>query len=180
MKVISLLIVVLVLVGCSNSSDTGTIPDVASPAPLPTVNPSDVEMVASQRNYDIYCAHCHGYSGGGQPTGGGPGTVEWNIELGYDTVPLHNSEGFTWQHPDQLLFEVIKYGIENPLNLYVMSAHEAYLSDDEILGVIDYIKRFWTKDQREYQADLTAQFAENRPDWEQYHLDIYSVDAEAD
>lgn len=180
MKITLLLIGIIVLAGCANSSDTVTIPDVATLIPLPTVDPSDTEMVAVQRNYNTYCAHCHGYEGAGQPTGGGPGTVEWAESLGYHTVPLHNSEGHTWQHPDQLLFEAIKYGIDSPLNLYVMSGHGDRLSDDEIWGVIEYMKRFWTAEQRRYQARLTEQFADNQPNWETYNLDIYLNDTEVD
>lgn len=178
LKLILALIAMLGLAGCGSSQPAR--PDIATPVPLPTVDPANTEMIAAQRNYNFYCAHCHGVEGGGQPRGEGPGTVEWTESLGYHTVPLHNSEGHTWQHPDQVLFEVIKYGIESPLNLYPMSAHGDRLSDDEIWAVIEYMKRFWTDEQRAYQAYLTGQFAEIQPNWETYNLDIYADDAALD
>lgn len=168
------ILLMLLLAGCADSS--GGMPDVASPVALPTVDPADVGMVEAQANYDLYCTHCHGADGSGQPTGGGPGTVAMTEGLGYHAIPLHNAEGHTWRHPDQLLFEIIKYGAENPLNLYVMAPHGENLNDDEIWGVIAYMKRFWTDEQRAYQTQLTEQFDERRPNWEQYHLDAYADD----
>lgn len=155
-----LILLIIVCAGC------------AAPTP-PTIDPNDTEMVLAQKNYDTYCAHCHGITGGGQPDGTGPGTHEFTRSRGYHIVPRHDSAGDTWQHPDQLLFETIKFGTHSPLNLYVMSAYGDTLDDAAIWGVIAYIKLFWTQQQRDHQAKLTAQFAEIRDDWEQYNLDIY-------
>ncbi len=119
-------------------------------------------MAAAQHNYETYCAHCHGFSGDGQS----PASQERTVAAGYHAVPRHDTQGHTWQHPDQLLFQTIKYGIDNPLTQYIMSGHADRLSDAEIRSVIDYIRRFWTDEQRVHQAKLTAQFAENNPGWE--------------
>lgn len=143
---------------------------------VPTVNPENTEMAAAQQNYNIYCAHCHGYMGDGQ----GAGSEDRTRSLGYHIVPRHDQYGETWRHPDQLLFETVKYGIPSPLNLYVMAEYGSRLSDDEIMGVIQYLKRFWTDDQRTHQAALTAQFAEDYPDWEQDHFDAADAESSQD
>lgn len=70
-------------------------------------------------------------------------------------------------------------GVDSPLNLYVMSEYDDRVSDDEIWGVIESMKRFWAAEQRRYQARLTKQFAASRPNWETYNLDIYLDDREA-
>ena len=126
-------------------------------------------MALAQTNYNTYCAHCHGYDGSGQ----GIESEERTIALGYKPVPRHDADGHTWQHPDQILFETIKYGIDSPLDLYIMAEYESRLEDDEIFGIIEYMKNFWSSDQLNHQAQLTTQFAENNPDWEQSRLDIY-------
>lgn len=132
----------------------------------PTVDPSDSVLFAAQRNYNSYCAHCHGYNGDGQ----GADSEARTVALGYKIVPRHDSQGHTWQHPDQILFETIKYGVESPLNLYPMAEYGSRLSDEEIWGIVAYMKRFWTDEQRAHQAELTAQFATIQPDWADYHL----------
>lgn len=172
MKLLYLCLLSVFLFGCTSSQNSSS--ESIAPILPPTVDPSDAVMAVAQRNYETLCAHCHGYSGDGQ----GTASEERTLSLGYRTVPRHDSEGHTWQHPDQLLFETIKYGVANPLNLYVMSAYGNSLSDDEIWGVIEYIKRFWTEDQRDSQAQLTTQFSQNEPNWEQYNLDIYADELE--
>ncbi len=172
LRLLFLFLISLFLFGCATEQNKSFEP----PAPIlpPTVDPSDTVMAVAQRNYETLCAHCHGYAGDGQ----GTASEERTLSLGYRTVPRHDSEGHTWQHPDPLLFETIKHGVSNPLNLYVMSAFGDSLSDDEIWGVIEYIKRFWTEEERESQSQLTTQFWENDPNWEQYNLDIYADELE--
>ncbi|MAU12384.1 MAG: cytochrome C [Anaerolineaceae bacterium] len=167
-----LLVVVILLAACSPVvSETSQL--------IPTIDSSDTELIATKLSYERLCAHCHGYSGEGQPTGGGPGTVERSIELGYHPVPMHNAEGHTWQHADQILFEMIKYGARSPMYIYIMPPHAGQLTDDEIFDIIDYIKRFWTPEQRTHQAQITENFLEANPNWEEYHLDIYSEEQDA-
>jgi cytochrome c len=140
---------------------------------VPTIDPASERLAAGQRNYNTYCAHCHGYAGEGQH----PATIEQTQTYGYNLVPAHDESGHTWQHPDQLLFEVTKYGIRNPLNLYRMTPFGSQLSDDDIFGVIDYMKTFWTDEQREYQQQLTDSYAERDPEWSPQELeDLYAED----
>lgn len=160
MKAFWLLLLAIICAGCGAKTP-------------PQIDPNDTTMVLAQKNYDTYCAHCHGITGGGQPDGTGPGTHEFTRARGYNIVPRHDGEGETWRHPEQLIFETIKWGTHSPLNLYVMSAYGDTLDDDAIWGLVEYIKLFWTPQQREHQAKLTAQFAEIRDDWETYNLDIY-------
>jgi mono/diheme cytochrome c family protein len=141
---------------------------------VPTVPPSDTYLAAGQRNYNTYCAHCHGYAGEGQH----PATIDQTQRYGYNLVPAHDDTGHTWQHPDQLLFEVTKYGIRSPLNLYRMTPFDEQLSDDEIFGVIDYMKTFWTEQQRDYQQQLTDEYAERDPEWSPQELEqLYEDEA---
>ncbi len=140
---------------------------------VPTVDPANERLAAGQRNYNTYCAHCHGYAGEGQH----PATIEQTRSYGYNLVPAHDETGYTWQHPDQLLFEVTKYGIRSPLNLYRMTPFGSQLSDDEIFGTIDYMKTFWTDEQREYQQQLTDSYAERDLQWSPQELaDLYAED----
>ena len=164
MKHTAFFLLIVILSACSGAADEPQWSTAVLPA---TIDPADTVMANAQRNYESYCAHCHGYAGDGQ----GAASEERTLSLGYKPVPRHDSEGHTWQHPDQLLFETIKYGVNSPLNLYVMSPHGDRLNDDEIMAIVQYLKRFWTDEQRTFQARLTADFAELQPDWESYHLD---------
>jgi mono/diheme cytochrome c family protein len=170
---LSLILLVLFIATACTTAPPAT-PETASPLPPPTIDPADTALVAAEATYINLCLHCHGEYGSGQPDGEGPGTEAWTRALGYDPVPRHDSAGRTWQHPDQLLFEVIKYGIDNPLNHYTMIGYGHALSDDEIWALIDYIRRLWTDEQRAHQAQLTARFAEDQPFWEEAHLDRYT------
>lgn len=140
--------------------------DTIKPEAVPTIDPSNEELYLAQQNYNKSCAHCHGWGGDGQPQV----TIENAEKLGYHTVPRHDSQGHTWQHPDQILFEVIKYGIQAPTNLYPMSAFDEQLSENEIFGIIEYMKQWWTDDQRQHQASLTTQFEESNPFWKEDNL----------
>lgn len=137
-----------------------------TPAPLP-IQPTDsperiAEIAASpslqigEQVYIRQCAHCHGYSGEGQP----PSSAQNTLNLGMNTVPSHNATGHTWQHPDQLLVEVIRVGIQNPLDHFPMPSFEGRLTDEEITAVIEYIKLWWTDEQRDSQRRVTERRAE--------------------
>ena len=140
--------------------------DTVKPEAVPTVDPANEELYLAQQNYNKLCAHCHGWAGDGQPQV----TIDNAEQRGYHTVPRHDSQGHTWKHPDQILFEVIKYGIQAPTNLYPMSPFDEQLSDDEIFGIVQYLKQWWTDDQRQHQAELTIQFEESNPFWEEDNL----------
>lgn len=158
---------IFILAACGGDA---TMPQASTPISveaIPTINPDNSQLALGQRNYNTYCAHCHGYGGDGQPVE----TAEQTERLGYHTVPLHNSAGHTWQHPDQLLFETIKYGVESPTNLYTMTPFGELLSDNEIFAIIDYLRLWWTDEQQAWQAQLTTQFIENNPYWSESPID---------
>jgi len=138
----------------------------STPAPLP-IQPTDsperiAEIAASpslqigEQVYIRLCAHCHGYGGEGQP----PSSAQNTLNLGMNTVPSHNATGHTWQHPDQLLEEVIRVGIQNPLDHFPMPSFEGRLTDEEITAVIEYIKLWWTDEQRDSQQRVTERRTE--------------------
>ena len=140
--------------------------DTVKPEDVPTIDPKNEKLYLAQQNYNKLCAHCHGWAGDGQPHV----TIENAQKQGYHTVPRHDSEGHTWQHPDQILFEVIKYGVQAPTNLYPMSPFDEHFTDDAIFGLIEYLKQWWTEEQRQHQSNLTRQFEENNPFWEEDNL----------
>ena len=176
MRVFTVIIASLLIAACTAPTQPVSMPEAGlpnTPIPVdavPTIDPVDERLADAQYQYNFRCAHCHGYGGEGQIEE----TVQQTINLGYHTVPPHDASGHTWQHPDQVLFEVIKYGVQAPTNLYTMGAYDTTLTDDQIFAVIDYLKIWWTDEQREWQAQLTTRFAENNPYWEESNLDEYA------
>lgn len=156
-----LFLLIIFLAACSGELNRPVAVTPIAVEAIPTIDPVNTELRQAQLNYNTYCAHCHGYGGEGQPVE----TIELTESLGYHTVPLHNSAGHTWQHPDQILFETIKYGIQTPANLYQMTASSEFLSNEEIFAIIDYIRLWWTDEQREWQEQMTEQFAEDNSFW---------------
>jgi cytochrome c len=161
----------------NNSSQVADARPRTAPVPIeavPTISPTNERLADAQYNYNLYCAHCHGYAGEGQH----PASIDQTRRYGFNLVPAHDETGHTWQHPDQLLFEVTKYGIRNPLNLYRMTPFDEQLSDEQIFGVIDYMKIFWTDEQRAYQQQLTDEYAERDPQWSPQELEqLYEDEA---
>jgi len=169
MRLIGLSLLILLLVSACQTEEISSLDlsDTVKPEAVSTIDPSNEVLYNAQQNYNKFCAHCHGWAGDGQPQV----TIENAENLGYHTVPLHDEQGHTWQHPDQILFEVVKYGVQAPTNLYPMSPYAEELSDKEIFGIIEYIKGWWTDDQQQHQMDLTSQFEENNPYWADSNLD---------
>jgi mono/diheme cytochrome c family protein len=104
----------------------------------------------------LRCAHCHGSAGAGQIAATVPNTQQ----LGLHIVPPQDATGHTWQHPSQLLRQVILNGIQNPLDHYPMPPFEGVITDEEIDQLIAYISLWWTDEQRQWQAQVTQRRAE--------------------
>jgi mono/diheme cytochrome c family protein len=83
MKVIIILVVGLLLVGCSTTS---------------------TQVEEGKVVYNQYCASCHGVNGEGQ--------ANWQFpnSAGVLPAPPHNDSGHTWHHPDAQLLAVIANG----------------------------------------------------------------------
>ena len=128
----------------------------AAPNTQPTADRNDPVIAEGRAQYDLVCAHCHGYNLEGQLVE----TLADTRALGMNTVPAPGPSGHFWQHPDQLLIRVIQEGIQNPLDQFPMAAFGADLTEDQIRAILAYIKTSWTDEQRDYQAQLTVDWAE--------------------
>ncbi|GAB4129852.1 MAG: cytochrome c [Roseiflexaceae bacterium] len=107
------------------------------------------QIAVGRAIYAENCAVCHGVNLEGQPN--------WRIPLpnGSMPAPPHDESGHTWHHPDQVLFDITKYGGQkyntaDYVNL--MPAYEGRLSDAEIWAVIAYIKSTWPPEIQQAQA----------------------------
>lgn len=162
-----LLVASLIITACQSATPPDlSLSDTFKPEAVPTVDPANEGLYLAQQNYNKWCAHCHGWAGDGQPLT----TIQTTEANGFHPVPRHDSQGHTWQHPDQILFETIKYGVQASTNLYPMSPYDAQFTDDEIFAIVEYIKQWWTDDQRQHQASLTRQFEQNNPYWQVENL----------
>lgn len=150
---------ILILAACSVRNEKTTPVEInlvdANNAPT-SVYADNPVLAQGEANYNLYCAHCHGYKGEGQIGS----RAEPTIHLGMSLVPPHDSTGHTWLHPDQLLLLTIKEGIQNPLDHFPMPAFKNVLNDEQITAILEYIKLWWTDDQRAKQAQLTANWEE--------------------
>lgn len=109
--------------------------------------------------YMDQCAACHGVDLEGE-------TPDWQVRDadGYLPAPPHDETGHTWHHPDQLLFDMTKFGIAEAANLpdYAtrMPAYEGILEDEEIIAILSFIKSRWPAPVRQYQDDINRRFQE--------------------
>jgi len=106
-----------------------------------TIPYTDISKVnLGQSVYEQNCASCHGSKLEGQ--------FNWQKRSadGYLPAPPHDETGHTWHHPDQMLFELTKYGLQKFAGADYKSNMPAYsgkLTDDEIWNVLAYIKSRW-------------------------------------
>ncbi len=102
--------------------------------------------------YREYCAACHGERLEGQPN--------WRVRFpdGRLPAPPHDATGHTWHHPDQHLFNVVKFGTAALVGgdyKTDMAAFGDRLSDREIWAVLAYIKSQWPEEIRNRQARMS-------------------------
>jgi mono/diheme cytochrome c family protein len=118
---------------------------------------ADNEVLVSQGKqiYRTQCSACHGRSLEGQPL--------WQLQDQYAhrRAPAHDASGHTWQHSDEDLFYMTKYGrfpgVPNSARSY-MPGFEKRLSDAQILAVLAYIKANWPLGIRVSQSLLNPHF----------------------
>ena len=65
-------------------------------------------------------------------------------------APPHTGDGHTWHHGDDQLRDVVMLGQGE------MPAFGDVLTEEQVMSVIEYIKGWWSDEQRRYQADVTA------------------------
>jgi mono/diheme cytochrome c family protein len=112
--------------------------------------PPAPDLAAGERLYAVHCAACHGASLEGQP--------DWRRRKadGRLPAPPHDDSGHTWHHDDELLFDLVKYGMTPPRapEGYVsdMPAYAGVLNDGEIHAVLAFIASRWSDEVRERRA----------------------------
>ena len=126
-----LALAVLLLAGCSRE-----------PEPPFRLRPDDVAVLAQGKKvYDAQCAACHGAQLQGQRN--------WRERdaTGRLPAPPHDATGHTWHHPDEVLFNITKFGVAKAANLKdyntAMPVYENVLTDAEIVAVLSFIKANW-------------------------------------
>ena len=111
--------------------------------------------------YRVHCASCHGRYLQGQPL------WQVNDKDAARRAPAHDESGHTWQHSDESLFHMTKYGRfdATPADaVSFMPAFKDVLTDADILSVIAFIKRRWPLGLRVSQAMLNPGQAGMAPD----------------
>ena len=112
-----------------------------------------------QTIYKDNCASCHGIKLEGQ--------IGWQTEIadGRRLAPPHDETGHTWHHPDELLFNMTKYGFEAMLEQEYpnnMPIYEDVLSDGELLAVLGYIKSTWPDRIKAIHNEINQSYAFNK------------------
>src|SRR5215831_10921358 len=131
----------------------------ASPAAVPThfADADDPAKVAmGKRIYMQRCASCHGRQLQGQPL--------WQLRDQYygRRAPAHDASGHTWEHSDEALFQMTRYGRFSDAaadSVSYMPAFGDSLGDELILDTIAFIKSRWPLGLRVSQSLLNPGFA---------------------
>ena len=109
-----------------------------------SLKPDDQDLVVlGKLVYDNNCASCHGVNLEGQERWREPDAD------GYMPAPPHDETGHTWHHPDEYLFLMTKYGLEEIIGQEYpnnMPAYKDILSDEEILASLSFIKSTWSRE----------------------------------
>ena len=114
------------------------------------LRPDDPSIVEAGRVvYAESCAGCHGANLEGRMVPSAAGSDELVL------APPHDGSGHTWQHPDQVLFDLTKFGASGVICLEPadkeMPVFEDVLIDRQIVAVLSFIKSTWPEEiQREH------------------------------
>lgn len=142
------LYIALAVVAISCAGPPETVSSSSTPLTDQPVPPLDDETVQRGSDlYQAYCAACHGEDLSGQD--------DWRTsrEDGSYPAPPHDSSGHTWHHPDSLLLEIIRDGVDLPQSR--MPTFGDRLSDEEILAIIEFLKSNWGEQERSFQWEVT-------------------------
>jgi mono/diheme cytochrome c family protein len=125
---------------------------VAAPGPAHFANADDAKLVNDGRAiYMPVCSSCHGKRLEGQAL------WQVNDQFAHRRAPAHDPTGHTWQHSDDDLFFMTKYGHFPSAPSHAVSwmpAYGGHLSDHDIVAVIAFIKADWPTGIRASQAML--------------------------
>jgi mono/diheme cytochrome c family protein len=111
------------------------------------------QLALGQQVYREHCAACHGADLEGEP--------DWETRRpdGRMPAPPHDDSGHTWHHDDDMLFEIVKHGLEPfvaPGYQSDMPAFAGILSDAEIRAVLAFIKSHWGPRERAFQEEVSS------------------------
>jgi mono/diheme cytochrome c family protein len=132
--------------------------DAKSPPPFAHyADANDTGLVEQgSKVYFNNCASCHGRKLQGQAL------WQWKDRFIGQRAPAHDETGHTWQHSDDDLFAMTKFGrfpATPPKIVSYMPAFGTTLSDRDIVAVIAFIKARWPIGLRASQAMLNPGFA---------------------
>ena len=121
-----------------------------------TLLPDDAKVLAlGKQVYQARCAACHGAGLEGQPNWRARGPD------GLLPAPPHNASGHTWHHPDEVLFNITKFGVAKAADLKdyasAMPVFDGVLNDDEIVAALSWIKAQWPAQVRERHDQMNGQ-----------------------
>lgn len=124
------------------------------------IDPGDRRLVDLGKGvYASHCAACHGAKLEGQPN--------WRERRadGRLPAPPHDVTGHTWHHPDAVLLNIIRHGMQPgvtapPGYQSDMPAYEGILSEQEMRAVLAYIKDAWPQEARLLQRRATEQYGD--------------------
>lgn len=117
-----------------------------------TAQASKAQVALGKQVYVENCAGCHGPNGEGEVP---DAPLKPNAD-GLFPAPPHDSTGHTWHHSDALIREIIEEGRVDD-GFKPMPAFGDVLTQEQIDAVMVYIKTWWTPEQIEIQATVSAQ-----------------------
>ncbi|HEX3665605.1 MAG TPA: cytochrome c [Rhizomicrobium sp.] len=124
----------------------------ASAWPVHFANAEDSKLVRDgQAIYVPVCSSCHGKRLEGQAL------WQVNDQFAHRRAPAQDATGHTWQHSDDDLFFMTKFGrfpSAPPHVVSYMPSFAAHLTDHDIVAVIAFIKANWPTGIRASQAML--------------------------
>jgi mono/diheme cytochrome c family protein len=140
------------MAACATVAAAGVLASKSPAAPAHFADADNSTLVlAGHALYADRCGSCHGRHLQGQPL------WQWVDANSWRRAPAHDYTGHTWQHSDDDLFYITKFGrfaytpISSPSG---MPAFGTRMTDQEIISVLAFIKSRWPAPLRAAQASL--------------------------